>query len=100
MIGASGMDGTLISFAAAPSGMFGGGDLVSRVMGDTEGRRMMEALLAKQKSAVRSLLTVNRHLVEALRDALLERHELIGREIEQVLQDAQDKHRASRPASA
>jgi hypothetical protein len=94
MIGAAGMDGTLISFAAAPAGAFGGGDLVSRVMGDGEGRRMLEALLARQKAGVRSLLAANRHLVEALRDALLERHELIGREIEQVLQEAQTRHEA------
>jgi cell division protease FtsH len=98
MIGAAGMDGTLISFAAAPAGMFGGGDLVSRVMGDGDGRQMMEALLTRQKAEVRSLLAANRHLVEALRDALLDRHELIGREIEQVLQEAETRHRsASQP---
>jgi cell division protease FtsH len=84
----------LISFAAAPSGMFGGGDLVSRVMGDGDGRRMMEALLNRQKAEVRSLLAANRHLVEALRDALLDRHELIGREIEQVLHAAKSAHLA------
>jgi cell division protease FtsH len=92
MIGASGMDGTLISFAAAPAGAFGGGDLVSRVMGDAEGRRMLESLLTRQKNLVRSLLAANRHLVEALRDALLQRHELIGREIEQVLVEAGERH--------
>jgi len=95
MVGAAGMDGTLLSFAAAPGGLFGGGDLVSRVMGDGDGRRMMEALLNRQKQAVRALLTVNRHLVEALRDALLERHELIGREIDQVLQQATEAHRTA-----
>jgi cell division protease FtsH len=105
MIGAAGMDGTLISFAAAPSGAFGGGDLVSRVMGDGDGRRMLEALLTRQKAEVRSLLAANRHLVEALRDALLDRQELIGREIELVLQEAeaqqqvaQAKHQAVRLA--
>jgi ATP-dependent Zn protease len=99
MIGAAGMDGTLISFAAAPAGAFGGGDLVSRVMGDSEGRQMMEALLARQKSEVRSLLAVNRHLVEALRDALLDRQELIGREIEEVLQEAEVAHQANQQAA-
>jgi cell division protease FtsH len=98
MIGSAGMDGTLISFAAAPGGPFGGGDLVSRVMGDGDGRRMMEALLTRQKAEVRSLLAANRHLVEALRDALLERHELIGREIEQVLLAAEAAFRARRQA--
>jgi cell division protease FtsH len=88
IIGAAGMDGTLISFAAAPGSAFGGGDLVSRVMADGQGRQLLENLLERQKNAVRGLLSDNRHLVEALRDALLERHELIGREIEQVLREA------------
>jgi ATP-dependent Zn protease len=96
MVGAAGMDGTLISFAAAPSTAFGGGDLVSRVMGDGQGRRLMEELLVRQKAEVRVLLAANRHLVEALRDALLDRHELIGREIEQVLQRATSDHDATR----
>ncbi len=89
MIGAAGMGGTLISFAAAPGSPLGGGDLVSRVMGDGEGRRMMEELLAARKEATRELLGRNRHLVEALRDALVERHELIGGEIDRVLTAAQ-----------
>jgi ATP-dependent Zn protease len=85
MVGAAGMEGTLVSFAAAPGGLFGGGDLVSRVLGDGEGRRLLEGLLADAKAEVRGLLDGNRHLVAALRDALLERHELIGHEIEDVL---------------
>ncbi|GLY28552.1 AAA family ATPase [Kineosporia sp. NBRC 101731] len=88
MIGAAGMGDTLISFAAAPGSSFGGGDLVSRVVGDGEGRRMMEELLAARKEVTRALLESNRHLVEALRDALLERHELIGGEIDRVLREA------------
>ena len=39
-----------------------------------------------------ALLTANRHLVEALRDALMERHELVGREITDVLEAARDAH--------
>jgi ATP-dependent Zn protease len=95
IIGAAGMDGTLISFAAAPGSAFGGGDIVSRVMADGQGRQLMENLLERQKNAVRGLLSANRHLVEALRDALLERHELIGREIEQVLERAAADHRGA-----
>jgi cell division protease FtsH len=98
MVGAAGMEGTLISFAAAPGSMFGGGDLISRVMGDGEGRRMMEDLLSRSKGEVRSLLAANRHLVEALRDALLDRHELIGREIDEVLQSAAAGHLAAQQA--
>ncbi|WP_432546816.1 AAA family ATPase [Kineococcus sp. SYSU DK004] len=85
MVGAAGMAGTLVSFAAVQNGAFADGNLVSRVLGDAEGRRLVEALLAEQKEAVRELLGRHRHLVAALRDALLERHELIGHEITDVL---------------
>ena len=84
MVGAAGMSETLISFAAVESGL-GGGNLVARVLGDTEGRRMVEEQLRVQKEYVSRLLGANRHLVEALRDALVERHELIGHEITDVL---------------
>ena len=36
----------------------------------------------------RAMLAENRHVVEALRDALLDRHELIGEEILDVIQGA------------
>ncbi len=85
MVGAAGMAGTLVSFAAVQNGAFADGNLVSRVLGDAEGRRLVEGLLAEQKEAVRELLGRHRHLVAALRDALLERHELIGHEITDVL---------------
>jgi ATP-dependent Zn protease len=85
MVGQAGMDSTLVSFSAAPASAFGGGDLVSRVLGDSAARELVESLLARQKREVRSLLTEHRHLVVALRDALLQRHELIGHEIEDVL---------------
>jgi ATP-dependent Zn protease len=85
MVGAAGMCDTLISFAAVQGSALSGNDLVGRVLGDSEGRRMVEELLREQKEHVRRLMGANRHLVEALRDALLERHELIGHEITDVL---------------
>jgi ATP-dependent Zn protease len=92
MVGSAGMAGTLVSFAAVQQGAFADGNLVSRVLGDSEGRRLVENLLGEQKEAVRELLGRNRHLVEALRDALLERHELIGHEITDVLEAAAARH--------
>jgi ATP-dependent Zn protease len=89
MVGQAGMAGTLVSFAAVQGPALTGENLAGRVLGDTEGRRMVEEILERQKAEVRQLLTANRHLVEALRDALLERHELIGREITDVLDQAQ-----------
>jgi ATP-dependent Zn protease len=87
MVGQAGMAGTLISFGAV-QGSFGDPGLVGRVLGDGAGRAMVEQLLADQKARARELLSTHEHLVEALRDALLERHELIGSEITDVLEAA------------
>ena len=82
MVGAAGMAGSLISFAATPH------DLVSAVLSDAQARQQLEGVLDDARSTVRRLLSKHRHLVEALRDALLERHELIGPEITDVLEAA------------
>lgn len=90
MVGQAGMAGTLVSFAAVQGPALTSGNLVSQVLADTQGRRMVEEILEQQKLRTRSLLEANRHLVVALRDALLERHELIGHEITDILEDARD----------
>ncbi len=87
MIGSAGMAGSLVSFAASQEG-FGGSNLVGKVLGDGDARAQLEELLHAQKAFVRDLLGRNRHLVEALRDALLEREELIGSEITDLLDGA------------
>jgi ATP-dependent Zn protease len=88
MVGAAGMTGTLISFAAVQGSALSDTNIVGRVLGDAEGRARVEELLQAQKSVIKALLESNRHLVEALRDALLEREELIGRDIQDVLEAA------------
>jgi len=88
MVGASGMAGSLVSFAAVQASSLADPGLVGRVLDDPEGRRSVEELLAQQREAARALLDANWHLVEALRDALLERHELVGSEITDVLEAA------------
>jgi ATP-dependent Zn protease len=85
MVGQAGMAGTLVSFSAVQGSSLSDPGLVGRVLADDEGRRMVEELLHEQREAVRGLLAENRHLVEALRDALLERHELIGSQITDVI---------------
>jgi cell division protease FtsH len=87
MVGQAGMADTLVSFAAA-QGPGLGDTLVARVLSDAEGRRMMEDLLTEQRELALIVLSANRDLVAALRDALLERHELIGSEITEVLDAA------------
>jgi len=87
MVGACGMTGTLVSLAAA-AGRSPGDNLVGRVLADPGARAAVEEMLQHQKVTVAGLLEANQHLVEALRDALLDRHELVGTEITDVLEAA------------
>ena len=70
-----------------------------RVLGDGQGRDLVERLLQEQKQYVRVLLAENRHLVAALRDALIERHELVGHQITDVLAAADAAAGSVRPAA-
>jgi ATP-dependent Zn protease len=95
MVGAHGMDGTLVSYAAITNSSFSDTNIVGRVLGDDRGRDAVEALLQNQKREVKALLETHRHLVEALRDALLEREELVGHEITDVLEAAETEGTAA-----
>jgi ATP-dependent Zn protease len=88
MVGASGMTGTLVSFAAIQGSAFSDTNIVGRVLGDPQGREQVEELLQEQKAVIKARLEANPFLVEALRDALVDRDELIGREITDVLDAA------------
>jgi len=90
MVGAAGMAGTLVSFVAVQGGAFNDSNLVGRVLGDSDGRQRVEELLQEQKTLIKGRLESNQHLVAALRDALLDREELIGHEITDVLRAADD----------
>jgi cell division protease FtsH len=98
MVGAAGMTGTLVSFAAVQAGTFNDTNLVGRVLGDGDARRRVEELLQEQKTLIRAKLEDNQHLIAALRDALLDRHELVGREIQAVLDEAGGPAASSTPA--
>ena len=89
MVGAAGMTDTLISYMAVQNSAFSDTNLVGRVLADADGRERVERLLQEQREAVKGLLSRNLHLVTALRDALIERDELIGHEITDVLEQAQ-----------
>jgi cell division protease FtsH len=83
MIGSLGMGSTLISAAALE--LPGASNIVSKVLSTDAGRAEVEELLGRAKDAARDMLESNRHVVEALRDALLERDELVGSEILEVI---------------
>jgi ATP-dependent Zn protease len=93
MVGSYGMAGTLLSFEAIEAGPINQG-IVAKVLNDDEGRRSVERILESAKSDVRNLLDSHRHLVVALRDALLDQEELVGDEIVDVLQRAETEHEA------
>jgi len=83
MVGAFGMTGSLVSFAAA--GGPPGANMVAKVLSDDTARAALEGILRDAKAFVRGLLEEHRSTVEALRDALLERNELVADEIEEVI---------------
>ena len=88
MVGAHGMDTSLVSYLAVQNSAFSDTNIVGRVLADDRGRDAVEALLTRHKTTAKGLLEGHRHLVEALRDALLERDELVGHEITDVLEAA------------
>ena len=86
MIGSLGMDGTLFSYEAME--MPAAANIVARVASTDEGRARIEERLGAARLRARTMLAENRHVVEALRDALLDRYELIGDEILEVIHAA------------
>ncbi|MCP5028041.1 MAG: AAA family ATPase [Actinomycetia bacterium] len=87
MVGSYGMTGSLISFDAAT--MAGAGNVVAKVLSDEVSRERVENLLDEAREEVAIMLSSNRHVVEALRDALLDRDELVSDEILDVIAAAE-----------
>ena len=86
MVGSLGMGRSLVS-AEALSGT-GAANVVAKVLSHDAGRDEVEAMLADAKARVHRMLEDHRHVVEALRDALLQRDELIAGEILDVIRSA------------
>ncbi|MDP8975624.1 MAG: AAA family ATPase [Actinomycetota bacterium] len=87
MVGSFGLGGSLISYEAADAGP--GANLLTKVLSADAGREAVEEILSGAKDDVTRMLEANRHVVEALRNALLERDELVGDEIGQVIARAE-----------
>ena len=58
---------------------------MAKVLSSDAGRDEVEDVLRQAKAEVRKLLETNQRFVEGLRDALLERDELVGAEILEVI---------------
>jgi len=91
MVGGLGMAGSLLSYEAVQTG--GAANLTAKVIATDEGRERVEAILVDHKARAEKLLDENRHIVEALRDALLDREELIAGEILDVIHAAERQAR-------
>ncbi|HEY3841837.1 MAG TPA: AAA family ATPase [Acidimicrobiales bacterium] len=83
MIGACGMGNSLISVAAAVGPL--GGGLVDKVLADKAARAELDTLLQRSCDVAMRIVTEHSDVVEALRDALLDRDELVGTEIADVI---------------
>ena len=94
MIGACGMGNSLISVAAAGNGYLAG-SLVDKVLGDKDARAELDTLLMGACDGAKAIVAEHPEVVEALRDALLERDELVGSEITEVIESA--LHAAAEP---
>jgi len=90
MVGALGLGDSLISYDAADMG--NGADVVAKVIASDAARAATEEILEDSKDRVTEMLERNRHFVEALRDALLDREELVSEEILDVLATAATEH--------
>ncbi len=88
VVGAHGMGGSLVSLAAVEQSSLGQTNLAGRVLSDARARDEVDQLLATGRERVLDLLAGNIDLVGALRDALLDRDELVGDEIAAVLDGA------------
>ncbi|MGQ0826404.1 MAG: AAA family ATPase [Actinomycetota bacterium] len=95
MVGSYGMAGSLVSFEAVEAGPISQG-IVGKVLSNKESRQAVETILDQAKADVRTLLDHHRHLVAELRDALLERDELVGDEITECLREAEKRHTLAR----
>lgn len=99
MIGSLGMDGSLFSYEAVETPH---ANIVAKLSSTDDGKARIEALLDRSRTEVRSMLTDNRHVVEGLRDVLLDKQELIGDEITDAIAAvaAAAPARAHRPADS
>ena len=98
-VGVYGMGRSLISAAASGPGPYGEVDPIGTVLSDGDRRREVDAILNDCRDNVRNLLLKKRHVVEGVRDALLEREELVGDEIEVLMAELGEREPIEVPAT-
>ena len=98
-VGVYGMGRSLISAAASGPGPYGEVDPIGTVLSDGDRRREVDAILNDCRDNVRNLLLKKRHVVDGVRDALLEREELVGDEIEVLMAELGEREPIEVPAT-
>jgi cell division protease FtsH len=98
-VGLAGMGRSLVSVAAAMDPLQGDGNPVKAVLADPDRRKEVDELLASCRKQVLELLDRKRHVVEGIRDALLDREELIGDEIEALMAELGEREPFPVPAT-
>jgi cell division protease FtsH len=81
-VGVYGMGNSLISALVDANELE---NAITATLGDRDRRKEVDTLLNDCRDRVRNLLLKKRHVVEGVRDALLEREELVGDEIEVLM---------------
>jgi cell division protease FtsH len=98
-VGVFGMGRSLVSAAVGGPGPYGEADPISRVLSDQKRREEIDEILNDCRERVKNLLLKKRHVVEGVRDALLEREELIGDEIEVLMAELGEREPIDVPAT-
>jgi cell division protease FtsH len=95
-VGVYGMGSSLISSLVEANELE---NAITATLSDKERRREVDALLSDCRDRVRNLLLKKRLVVEGVRDALLEREELIGDEIEILMAELGEREPIVVPAA-
>jgi cell division protease FtsH len=85
MLGLLGMGENLISYGVLPQGGFNDGPL-GAILGNADNRKAIGELLAEAKQQAVELLRANEPAVRALSERLLEKDEVAGEELEELMQ--------------
>ncbi len=93
MVGAYGMADSYVSYNTAEEAL--AGNLAAKVLADPKGRKAVDRILDQAKAATVEVVREGRHIVAALRDALLDQEELTEDEIQAVIAAA--RHNDSDP---
>ena len=97
-VGLYGMGASLHSDAVVANPYMGGNPIQATLV-DPKRREEVDALLADCRTQVRALLLRKRHVVEGVKDALLEKEELIGDEIEALMAKLGEREPIDLPVS-